>query len=105
MTSPTEDGPRSELELTPERMLELADQVSRIVVNRIQCLPDEAAWLGGSRAELEPLMREDPPEEGRPPEEVIERAAREILPDRGQSRPSEVLRLRAFLADVAGCAR
>jgi aromatic-L-amino-acid decarboxylase len=84
MTSPTEDGPRSELELTPERMLELADQVSRIVVNRIQCLPDEAAWLGGSRAELEPLMREDPPEEGRPPEEVIERAAREILPIAGR---------------------
>ena len=84
MTSPTEDGPRSELELTPERMLELADQVSRIVVNRIQGLPDEAAWLGGSRAELEPLMREDPPEEGRPPEEVIERAAREILPIAGR---------------------
>jgi aromatic-L-amino-acid decarboxylase len=84
MTSPTEDGPRSELELTPERMLELADQVSRIVVNRIQGLPDEAAWLGGSRAELEPLMREDPPEEGRPPEEVIERAAREILPVAGR---------------------
>ena len=84
MTSPTEDGPRSELELTPERMLELADQVSRIVVDRIQGLPDEAAWLGGSRAELEPLMREDPPEEGRPPEEVIERAAREILPIAGR---------------------
>jgi glutamate/tyrosine decarboxylase-like PLP-dependent enzyme len=65
-------------------MLELADQVSRIVVNRIQGLPDEAAWLGGSRAELEPLMREDPPEEGRPPEEVIERAAREILPIAGR---------------------
>ena len=58
MTSPTEDGPRSELELTPERMLELADQVSRIVVDRIQGLPDEAAWLGGSRAELEPLLGE-----------------------------------------------
>ena len=84
MTSPTEDGPRSELELTPERMLELADQVSRIVVARIQGLPEEAAWLGGSRAELEPLMREDPPEEGRPPEEVIERAAREILPISGR---------------------
>jgi aromatic-L-amino-acid decarboxylase len=29
-------------------------------------------------------MREDPPEEGRPPEEVIERAAREILPIAGR---------------------
>ena len=84
MTTPTEDGPRSELELTPKRMLELADQVSQLVVGRIQGLSDEAAWLGGSRAELEPLMREDPPEEGRPPEEVIERAAREILPIAGR---------------------
>ena len=43
MTSPTEDDRRSELELSPERMLELADLVSRLVVERIQGLADEPA--------------------------------------------------------------
>ena len=79
MTSPTEDDPRSELALSPARMLELADLVSRLVVERIHGLPDEPAWIGGSRSELEPIMREDPPEQGRPAEEVIARAAEKIL--------------------------
>ena len=80
MTSSMEDRPRSELELSPERMLELAAVAARLVVERLATLPDEPAWRGGSRAELEAIMREPPPEEGRSPEEVLERAAREILP-------------------------
>jgi len=80
MTSSMEDTPRSELELSPERMLELAALAARLVVERLATLPDEPAWRGGSRAELEAIMREPPPEEGRSPEEVLERAAREILP-------------------------
>ena len=80
MTSPTEGTPRSELEFSPERMLELARLAAEVVVGRLEGLPEEPAWRGGSRSELEAIMREDPPEEGRPPEEVIERAAREILP-------------------------
>ena len=84
MTSPTEDASRGELELSPERMMELAELVSRLVVERHQRLPSEPAWRGGSREELEAIMREDAPEEGRPPEEVIERAAREILPVAGR---------------------
>ncbi len=69
MTPSKEGTPRSELELTPERMTELAGLVTRLLVERHEALPDEPAWLGGSRAELEPLMREPPPErgsEGRP---------------------------------------
>lgn len=84
MTSPTEGAVRSELELTPERMMELAELASRLIVERHERLPDEPAWRGGSRAELEALMREDPPEEGRPAEEVLARAARDILPVAGR---------------------
>jgi glutamate/tyrosine decarboxylase-like PLP-dependent enzyme len=84
MTSSMEDTPRSELELSPERMLELAALAARLVVERLATLPNEPAWRGGSRAELEAIMREPPPEEGRSPEEVLERAAREILPVAGR---------------------
>jgi aromatic-L-amino-acid/L-tryptophan decarboxylase len=84
MTSPTEGAVKSELELTPERMMELAQLASRLIVERHERLPDEPAWRGGSRAELEALMREDPPEEGRPAEEVLARAARDILPVAGR---------------------
>jgi glutamate/tyrosine decarboxylase-like PLP-dependent enzyme len=84
MTSPTEGTTRSELELAPERMIELAALASRLIVERLERLPDEPAWRGGSRAELEALMREAPPEEGRPAEEVLERAARDILPVAGR---------------------
>lgn len=84
MTPPTEGVVSTGLELSPERMLELAELASRLVVDRLQGLDDEPAWRGGSREELEALFREDAPEEGRPPEEVILRAAREILPVAGR---------------------
>lgn len=84
MTSPMEGRPRSELQLTPERMEELAALASRLIIDRLERLPGEPAWRGGSRAELEPVMREDAPEEGRAPEAVLERAAREILPIAGR---------------------
>lgn len=80
MTSPKEDTPRSELEFPPDRMLELADLAAELVVPRMQGLHDEPAWRGGSRAEFEELMREPPPEEGQSPENVLTRAATEILP-------------------------
>ena len=84
MTSPTEDTVRSELELPTERMLELANYAAELVVERLRKLPDEPAWRGGTREELEAILREEPPEEGRSPEAVIERAAREILPVAGR---------------------
>lgn len=84
MTSPTEDVDRGELDLSPDRMLELAALASRLVVERLGGLDSEPAWRGGSRSELEAIMREDPPEEGRPAEDVIRRAAEEILPVAGR---------------------
>ena len=70
MTSSTEDAPENELQLSSARMMELADLASRLIVERLDRLPTEPAWRGGNRAELEAIMREDPPEEGRPPEQV-----------------------------------
>ena len=84
MTSRAEDGGRSELEMSPERMMASAQRAAELVIERIQNLPEEPAWRGGSRSELEAIMREEPPEEGRPSHEVIERAAHEILPIAGR---------------------
>jgi glutamate/tyrosine decarboxylase-like PLP-dependent enzyme len=84
MTAPTEGGTRSELELSPERMRELAHLAAELIVDRVERLPGEPAWMGGTREELEPLMAGGPPEEGTSPEEVIRRAASEILPVAGR---------------------
>jgi aromatic-L-amino-acid decarboxylase len=84
MTPPTEGSTRSELHMEPDEMLALAQRAAELVVSRIDNLPNEPPWRGGSRSELEAIMREDPPEEGRPAEEVLERAAREILPVAGR---------------------
>jgi glutamate/tyrosine decarboxylase-like PLP-dependent enzyme len=84
MTSPTEDTPRSELELPSERMLRLANLAAELLVGRIESLPGDVPWRGGTRAELEPIMRGDPPEHGSAPEAVLERAARDILPVAGR---------------------
>jgi glutamate/tyrosine decarboxylase-like PLP-dependent enzyme len=84
MTSTTEGGARSELQMTPDDMLALAQRAAELIVERIENLPNEPAWRGGSRSELEAIMREDAPEEGRDAQEVLERAAREILPVAGR---------------------
>jgi len=84
MTPMTEDAREGEMTLSSERMMELAEVASRLIVDRLERLPSEPAWRGGTRTELEAIMREDPPEEGRPAEQVLERAAREILPVAGR---------------------
>ncbi|MDX1647779.1 MAG: aminotransferase class V-fold PLP-dependent enzyme [Longimicrobiales bacterium] len=84
MSSQTEDVTDSELELSASRMTELGDLATRLIVERISRLRSEPAWKGASRSELESAMREDPPEEGRPAEEVIRRAASQILPVAGR---------------------
>ncbi len=80
MTASGEDGTRSELSLSPEHMLELAERAARLTVARVDGLPREAAWRGAPRGELAPLLGGPPPEEGRPPEEVLDRAVRDVLP-------------------------
>ncbi len=68
------------LSLGREQMLDLARKAAELIVDRIENLPEEAAWEGDFRQWLEDHLVEDPPEEGRPAEAVLERAAHEILP-------------------------
>jgi glutamate/tyrosine decarboxylase-like PLP-dependent enzyme len=85
MMSTAEGGGRpGELAMSPDEMRRLATRAAELVIARIEGLGGEPAWRGGSREELEALMREDPPEEGRDPLAVIERAARQILPVAGR---------------------
>lgn len=68
------------LGMPPEAMLELANKTVEIIVERIKNLPEEHAWDGEFKKELEDQLMEDPPEHGSPAIEVLERAAKEILP-------------------------
>jgi hypothetical protein len=52
MTSPMEGAERSELELPRSEMLALAQRAAELIVHRIEHLPYEPAWRGGSRAEM-----------------------------------------------------
>ena len=69
-----------DLRMAPEEMLDLARRASELLVERIETLPGEGAWDGDFQQELEKQLMEAPPEEGRPAVEVLERAARDILP-------------------------
>ncbi len=77
---PTKEDPDAALSLPRDEMLALAEEAVRVVVDRVEGLADDVAWRGASRAELEALLREPAPEEGRPAREVLDRAVREILP-------------------------
>ena len=74
------EGPDNGLQMAPEAMLDLARQAAELLVNRIHDLPGEGAWDGEFREGLLATLMEEPPEQGRPGDQVIERAAREILP-------------------------
>ena len=73
-------GTGGDLGISPEQMLELARQTAELVVQRIENLPGEGAWEGEFRRELEDRLLKPPPEESRPASQVIEEAAREVLP-------------------------
>ena len=68
------------LRMAPDLMLDLARRAAELLVERIEGLPKESAWEGDFQQILADRLMEDPPEHGRPAEEVLERAAREILP-------------------------
>ena len=72
----THDG----LRMAPDLMLDLARRAAELLVDRIEGLPGESAWEGDFQEVLEDQLMEDPPEHGRPAAEVLERAAREVLP-------------------------
>jgi glutamate/tyrosine decarboxylase-like PLP-dependent enzyme len=80
MTTPAVDGRRQGLELPAEEMLSLARRASELLVLRLTELGTERPWRGASREELEPVLSVPAPEEGRAANEVLEFAAREILP-------------------------
>ena len=69
-----------DLRMAPELMLDLARKAAEILVERIETLPRESAWEGDFQQILADRLMEEPPEQGRPAAEVLERAAREILP-------------------------
>ena len=69
-----------DLQMSRTQMLDLGQKALELVVERMENLPGENAWEGEFRQILEDQLMEDAPEDGRPAAEVIERAAREILP-------------------------
>ena len=69
-----------DLRMSHEQMLDLGQKALELVVERIESLPGENAWEGEFRQVLEDQLLEDAPEDGRPAAEVVERAAREVLP-------------------------
>ena len=75
-----DDHVTGDLRMSREQMLDLGQKAVELVVERIEGLPGENAWEGEFRQVLEDQLLEDPPEDGRPATEVIERAAREVLP-------------------------
>ena len=67
------------LRMSPDLMRELARQVTEILIERSESLPGERAWDGEFKQELTARLMEAPPETGRPPREVVDRAVRDIL--------------------------
>ena len=65
--------------MPPDLMRELARHVTEILVDRSERLSDDRAWDGEFREALTARLMEDPPEAGRPPHEVIDRAVRDVL--------------------------
>ena len=68
------------LRMSREAMLELARRAAELLVERLERLPEEQAWDGEFRQDLVDQLMEDPPESGQPARQVLERAARDILP-------------------------
>jgi aromatic-L-amino-acid/L-tryptophan decarboxylase len=68
------------LRLAEADMRRLADAATARLLERLAGLRDSTPWRGATRAELEPLLAGPPPEEGRDPVAVLERAVEEVLP-------------------------
>lgn len=81
------DGPGKNppgLVLPAEDMRRLAALATDRLLERLEGLRDSAPWRGATRADLEPLLREPPPEQGQDPLAVLERAVRDVLPVAGR---------------------
>lgn len=73
-------GSYSDLQMDPELMIDLAHRAAELIVGRTEGLPEEDAWEGEFKQELESQLMESPPEDARPAVEVLEQVARDILP-------------------------
>jgi glutamate/tyrosine decarboxylase-like PLP-dependent enzyme len=80
--NPTPEG--DSLSLSASDMQRLADAATARLLERLEGLRSGAPWRGASRAALEPLLAEPPPEAGRDPVDVLERAVRDVLPVAGR---------------------
>ena len=68
------------LRMTPEAMRRLVDKATEALIHRIDGLSDERPWDGDFREVLAGRLAAPPPEGGRPAEEVLEQALRDVLP-------------------------
>ncbi len=79
MTDRSHDDGRG-LTLSAADMRRLADAATEGLLGRLAGLRADLPWRGATRAELETLLREPAPEQGKDPLAVLERAVRDILP-------------------------
>ncbi len=68
------------LGMSPDEMRNLADLATEHLIARLERLRNESPWRGATRAELEPILREPPPEQGHDALVVLERATEQVLP-------------------------
>ena len=97
MSEPLEEtgGGREEpLQLSPEEMRELGYRAVDLLLERWTELEDGPAWIGGTRRELEPELREDAPESGAPAGEILEEAVSRVLE---KASPTDHPRFLAFV--------
>ena len=73
-------GAHRELLMTPEQMLALAQRAAELLIERTEGLSEEKAWDGDFQQALQNQLAGDPPENGRPAAEVLEQAAKAVLP-------------------------
>ena len=71
---------RGVLQMTPEAMRRLADKATEALIARLERLGGERPWDGDFREALESQLGTPPPERGRPAEEVLDQALRDVLP-------------------------
>lgn len=86
MSAPAEDGitPASPpgaggLEMSSEAMRALGEAALDALLRRAEGLASDVPWRGADRRDLEPLLREPAPEEGRPATDVLKRALDDVL--------------------------
>ena len=79
-TESTSEDVYDNLSMSPEHMLELAQQTAERLVSRVHELPNVPAWDGEFRHELFERFEGPPPEQGTAASAIIDRAINDILP-------------------------